>query len=338
MVVICELCFDEFATNRDLERHLQRKIPCNVGDFRCTGCCRPFQTKKNLSEHISKNRCKGKSNALIAHEQAIEIERLRNQAQQQDQLMQMTNSVTAAAALSHVTNIGTQINNSITINIHNNTHVASLGEERLSHFSQQSDEEMLEKLNLSRCPKALGAWCALLRADEEHPENHNALLLTADSKEMACCRGGKWSWGDTEKTLLEISRTDMARLHTHLNRYDQNQRVQDFRNEYLVHDVMAKATSGMDLSLKPIMDAVALPIIELTQKFYSCTKEQDMSSEDRELHRQIAVLEEKLIEEQVDLEKRQAGQKSALLQMKRVLADRAKQTAVAVKQAAEPCA
>ena len=125
--------------------------------------------RKSLHEH--KKRCKGKSQALLAHEQAIEIERLKSQARQQDQLLQMTNAVTAAATSSSVTNIGVQNNvtnhNKITINVHNN--VSNVGEEKLSHFSRLSDEEMLQKLKLSKGPEAFGIWCALLRADEHHP-------------------------------------------------------------------------------------------------------------------------------------------------------------------------
>ena len=324
MVIHCPKCYIELASQRDLERHLDRKTPCDSGEHKCNGCGLSYKTKKSLNDH--KKRCKGKSNALKAAELAQENEKLKRQAEQHEQLLQMTNSVTAAASASQITNVGTQnIHNHITVNIHNHTHVSNLGEERLTHFSRQTDEEMLTKLNLSRCPKALEAWCALLRADEEHPENHNALLLGTESEMMACCRGGKWCWGDTEQTLLEISRNDMNRLYTHLGRYDQNQRVQDFRNEYLVHDVMARATSGMDESLKPIMNAVALPIIALTQKFYACTVEENMDFTDKEMHKAIAELEKSLVDEQENLDKKQAGQKSALLMMKRLMAEKAQQ-------------
>lgn len=324
MVIHCPKCYIEVASQRDLERHLDRKTPCDAGQHKCTGCALSYKTKKSLNDH--KKRCKGKSNALRAIELANENEKLKTQAEQHEQLLQMTNSATAAASASQVTNIVSQnIHNHITVNIHNHTHVSNLGEEKLTHFSRQTDEAMLEKLNLSRCPKALEAWCALLRADEEHPENHNALLLGADSKRMACCRGGKWCWGDTEETLLEISRNDINRLYTHLGRYDQNQRVQDFRNEYLVHDVMARATSGMDQSLKPIMNAVALPIIALTQKFYACTVEEDMDPKDREFQKAIGRLEKLLVDEQAAFDQKQAAQKSELLLMKRVLSEKAQQ-------------
>ena len=155
------------------------------------------------------------------------------------------------------------------------------------------------------------------------PENHNALLLAVDDKEMACCRGGKWCWGDTEEMLLEISRNDINRLHTHLGRYDQNSRVQDYRNEYLVHDVMARATTGQPQLLKPIMSAIALPIIEMTQKFYACT-EDDTPPEIQKLKTKIVTLEENLKRRQADFDKMQAEDQAVILEMRRDLSQLAK--------------
>ncbi len=329
MVVICALCFDEFATNRDLERHLQRKIPCNVGDFRCTGCSRPFQTKKNLSEHINKNRCKGKSPALMAHELALKNARLEQQVLQQERLLQMTNAVTAAAAAAAGSSTNITQHNHITINIQNN--VASLGDEKLSHFSQVPDDEMLKKLCLTRGDKVMEGWCALVRADEEHPENHNALLLAADSKEMACCRKGKWSWDERDKTLLEITRYDMMRLYSHLGRYDKNPRVQEFRNEYIMHDLMTKSNNGQELELKSMMDAIAKPIIELTQKYYATTVD-DLSEDDLELQEDIATLQKSLATNRANFEQHEAQQTSVLMGMQRRMADRAKKHIRALEQ------
>ena len=171
----------------------------------------------------------------------------------------------------------------------------------------------------------MGNWCALLRADEDHPENHNALLLAADSTEMACCRNGEWSWGDRDKTLLEISRSDINRLYTHLGRYDQNPRVQTFRNEYVLHDLMAQNIAGNEL--QNVMDAVAKPIIALTQKFYSQPAEDEMTDRQRGIQNIIEQMKQQLAErkasfeaERVKWEKFEAGQISALFQLQRHLA------------------
>lgn len=97
MVVICDLCYGEFATERDLERHRERKIPCNAGEHKCDGCGLGYKTKKSLQDH--KKRCKGKTNALLAHEQALEIEQLRNRVATHAKSSQVVDSASAAAVI-----------------------------------------------------------------------------------------------------------------------------------------------------------------------------------------------------------------------------------------------
>ena len=317
----CPKCFEQFPKSRDLERHLQRKIPCDADDHKCNGCAHSFTSKKGLKAHIDNNRCKGKRSALVAHEATQELENLQQRMQQQEQLLHMTNSVTAAAS-SVTNNIGTQ-HNHITINIQNV--VSSVGREKISHFSQLSDTDMLSKLTLLKCPKAMADWCALLRADESHPENHNALLLAADSKEMACCRAGIWSWDETEKILLEISRSDITRLYNHLGRYEQDAAAQEFRQEYLVHDLMTRASnSDVEKTLKPIMDAIAKPIIALTQKFYATTIEDSKDTEDVELQQEIDNVKEAMVDARAAFAKTEAAQVSLLMSLQRRMAERAK--------------
>lgn len=324
-MIHCPKCFVQFVCQRDLENHLERKIPCDAGKYQCTGCHLRFTTQRSLNAHIENKRCKGKSAALVAHEATQKLEEMENRLAQQEELLQMTNSVTAAAASntsSSTVNIGTQ-HNHITINIQNN--VSSLGEERISHFSRMSDEEMLAKLSLTRSPAALANWCALLRTDEDHPENHNALLLSADSKEMACCRKGRWAWEATEKLLLEISRTDMMRLYTHLGRYDQNPRAQEFRHEFLLHDMMTKSNTDQIGDLNPVMQAIAKPIIALTQKFYSTTVQEDMDPEDVQLSKDIERAKEVLVKSRAQFEETEAEQLSILLGMQRRMSEKARQ-------------
>ena len=58
----------------------------------------PFTSKTTLKEHVKKGRCKGKSLAQVNQDLSEEIEQLRTQAETHEQQLQMTNSVTAAAA------------------------------------------------------------------------------------------------------------------------------------------------------------------------------------------------------------------------------------------------
>lgn len=323
-MIHCPKCFLQFVSKRDLDKHLERKVPCDSGDYQCTGCSLRFTTQRGLNAHAENRRCKGKSAALVAHETSQRLEELENRLAQQEELLHMTNSVTAAAATntsSSTVNIGTQ-HNHITINIHNN--VSSLGEERISHFSGMSDDEMLTKLSLTRSPAAMANWCALLRTDEDHPENHNALLLSVDSKEMACCRKGRWAWEATDKILLEISRTDMMRLYTHLGRYDQNPTAQEFRHDFLLHDMMTKSNTGQIGELNPVMEAIAKPIIALTQKFYSTTIQEDMDPEDMQLTKEIDRARAALVKNRASFEEAEAVQLSLLLSLQRRMSEKAK--------------
>lgn len=179
MAFLCEKCGKDFRCQYDLDRHLNRKTPCNAGSYRCPGCNLPFASKKLANVHIKKGRCKGKRPAVVAEELARENSQLKDRIQQQEQLMQMTNNATAAACTSQ----SHQHNNhhNLTINIETLNVTCAVGQENMQHLSQLTASELRQKLNLTPGPQALADWCALLRTDEEHPENHNALLLAADS-------------------------------------------------------------------------------------------------------------------------------------------------------------
>lgn len=331
MVIYCPKCFGQFSSNRDLERHLQRKIPCDQGDFKCPGCSQPFLSKQSLNTHLKKQRCKGKKPMLAAQELSQELDELKDRMDCHEHIMQMTNAATAAASSSVNINQNGPANNvnvthqHITVNISNHS-VSSLGEEKLTHLSRISDEDMLGKLKLTKTPSLMGGWCALLRADEEHPENHNALLLNADSKEMACCKAGNWSWGETSKMLLEILRADIIRLYTHLGRYDQLAEVQAFRNEYILHELMVKDNTGDKTHLQPMLDAIAEPIIALTRKFYAHQESVDMTPEQvaitamlKQMQDKIALKRQRHKEQCAQYEQEEAEDIAVLLNLQRVL-------------------
>lgn len=84
MVVDCPKCPAQFATQRDLERHLERKIPCDQGSHKCEGCSSTFLTKRSLQEHLQKQRCKGKSAAVVSREIAEENAAFRRLLEQQE--------------------------------------------------------------------------------------------------------------------------------------------------------------------------------------------------------------------------------------------------------------
>lgn len=230
----CERCLKEFQTHRDYQRHMERKRPCKVGEFVCNECEGCFTTKRALKLHI-KDYCKGRSTPLIARDLANEVEELRSQLAQQDQLLQMTNHVTAAGASSFQALETPPLQQNVTINVEHLHITANIGEEMLGHFTRLSKEESRKLLDLRHNPESMAKWCASVRADDDHPENHNALLMSEDSKHMACNRNGHWALDDRDKVLQELSRADMLRYYNHLSRYENDDEAMAFRNDFVMN-------------------------------------------------------------------------------------------------------
>ena len=78
MVFKCPKCPATFRCNQDLQRHLNRKKPCDHGKAQCEGCGSKYATEKALREHIREGRCKGKMPEARAEELAEEVVHLEN--------------------------------------------------------------------------------------------------------------------------------------------------------------------------------------------------------------------------------------------------------------------
>ena len=129
MVLKCPKCPAEFPSNRDLQKHLARKLPCDSEKCRCTGCDRPFQTKKNLKAHLKKGRCKGKKPTIremeqqmqqsaLAHESsvaALEVA-LQHVQKHHDALMLATDIPQARAVLKNLQQIAPTLTPSVDAN------------------------------------------------------------------------------------------------------------------------------------------------------------------------------------------------------------------------------
>lgn len=334
---MCEKCGRDFDTPFLLGRHLERKTPCDAGKVRCQGCDLPFADKKAVSAHLKHNRCKGKRPAVIADELQRENETLKDRLQHQQVLLNMTNAVTAAASQPvgpHVTvqnnsniNINNNITNNLTINLNGLSAVNPVGSESLAHLSGQDIEQ---KLRLVPGPQVFADWCAILRGDEDNPSNHNVLCLDHDSKEMAVCRKEVgWIIDDKSVIMKEILGSDASRLYSAIgSRQEGSSRAQTFKYEYLLHQVMAGICSDSnDPSLKPIFEAMAKPIIELTQKFYveviPENKPQAYVNMENAL-KSLLLIEE---EEQRTIAARNAARNAAILQIRRSMAEFAVQSA-----------
>ena len=205
----------------------------------------------------------------------MENETLKDRLQHQQVLLNMTNAVTAAASqadgapvtVQNNINSNNNITNNFIINVNGLSTVNPVGSESLAHLSGQDIEH---KLRLIPGPQVFADWCAILRGDEGNPHNHNVLCLNSDSKEMAVCRKDGWIVDDKSVVMKEILGSDASRLYSAIgSRQEGSSQAQSFKYEYLLHQIMASICNDCnDPSLKPIFEAMAKPIIELTQKFY----------------------------------------------------------------------
>lgn len=94
---ICPKCHKGFSSQYELQRHLNRKTPCDAGKEICTGCDGTFSDKKTLNTHLRLKRCKGKHAVVIAKEQAEKLVNLQQQVQTQEELMNAVKEVATAA-------------------------------------------------------------------------------------------------------------------------------------------------------------------------------------------------------------------------------------------------
>lgn len=323
--LICPKCHKGFSSQYELERHLNRKTPCDAGKEICTGCDGTFSDKKALNTHLRLKRCKGKHAVVIAKEQAEKLAQLEEQMQKQQELMNMTNAVTAAAgqnAQQHQPSIinnnqsYTQNINNVTININGMHTVNPVGSESIAHVKTESIAN-----KLSHGPKVFTDWCTLLRADDQ-PQNHNVLMINTDSKEIALCREGGWTVGDRNVVLREVLGQDASKLYGAIgSRLDQNQDAMNFRNDYLLHDVMNAINNDCSgASLRPLLDALAVSIICLTRRFYVETKPEQRTPEHIAIEEALQCLQDIEHEEEQRFRQAQAKRNEKILDLRRNLA------------------
>ncbi len=322
MTYKCTKCNRQFNTKFEFDRHNSRKTPCDAGSIHCPECQIPFKTKRACDAHQTLGRCKGKEASVVVEDLQREVEQLNQRLQHQEEMANMTNRATAAAAQQFIVNNNTNIQN-VTINIQNLSATNPVGQESLKHLSNMSSDDIRKRLNLVHNPTAFATWCKLLRADDAQPQNHNALLLQEDSEHMACCRDGLWCMDDRQKVLMELLSHDVSRFYTYLGRWENDATAKSFRNEYLLHNIMNKTISGDILGLKPVMDAMSEPLVRLTNRFYVEAKEPEVTQapEYIRLVRQV----DALAESRSRLEQQLAEQNAIILAMRRDLSTMAKQ-------------
>lgn len=68
----CTKCDYIAGTAADLKKHLNRKNPCNTGNYHCNDCDKRFISRTGLWEHKQHNRCNGRLISRVQLEQKVD--------------------------------------------------------------------------------------------------------------------------------------------------------------------------------------------------------------------------------------------------------------------------
>jgi hypothetical protein len=162
----CDKCGKLFALKTDLQRHLNRKLPCDrLKDNKCKFCEKSYSNENNMKRHM-KNCKKKDSNIINITGDATDKSIIANSA--------IANSVNS--------NINTtQINNPIIINI-----VPFLGED-MSKLTEKDKVKILKK-----CYMSIPELIKQVNLNPNLPENHNVYISNIKSKYGHVNDGQKW--------------------------------------------------------------------------------------------------------------------------------------------------
>ena len=202
----CQNCGKEFKDNCDLERHKNRKYPCNRviakiksdnndNIYECEYCNKTYSSTSVLYRHQRDN-CKKKQNIPSAKEFKKLKKDFENLKKELDTIKvakqnNIGNEINGANGTIFNGDNNTQINNTITI--------VPFGKEDLSHLTTK-DWIKVFKNNY----KAMEALTKLTHFDEDKPENHNIYISGQKSKYAMVHNGKDWVLKDRNDTVGDL--------------------------------------------------------------------------------------------------------------------------------------
>lgn len=277
----CERCDASFPTQLKLERHLDRKFPCDQGAYSCPKCHRRFAQRQGRCRHAAS--CNGPPLTDKDHEDTIATLRAVVVLQQQALAAATTceeASLSAGASTSN-TAAGSVCNAVHTNGNHNHTDNSvndnSVTNVTINHVCVNwGDEDMglvrglsIEKLKELVGPflqdhSSLVKFIELVRMNPDNPQNHNMLLANADAKQVAVHSNDQWAHKDCDVHLRNTLGLDAQRLSDKLAG---DEDLRDYRMQYLA-GVMARNGANDTEGLSREIKALRGPLAAFTQARY----------------------------------------------------------------------
>lgn len=260
MVIICSKCSQKFGSNRDLQKHLKRKFPCDKIAFNCKKCNRPFHNRDSFYHH--QKHCAGKP--VTIEDKNREIQSLKNalaatnglNAEIQDKRQQIINN----NVQNNDNSVSIETLNQITQNIV----IMPTGSEDIDHLKGMSVEQLKNKIGLTTDPNTHIEAFKLIRLDPEHPENHNILLTDRDSNKVHWYADKQTGWQEGDY-LYQVRNAifDTNKQIEAMIPYKDRQNS-DYYWNHLVRGIPQACNERNDAVLKPIFEGIRDPLHQAT--------------------------------------------------------------------------
>ena len=254
---ICHRCGDVFSSNRDLQRHLDRKNRCDEGPYGCGHCPKRFRHSSSLSRH--RLICKGPP---VTHASlAVENEQLRTiVAATNARMGSPTSQRTQATQPTQAIQTHVEVNHGTINSIQNNVTVVNVSKEDVSHIRAMSFDELKAELGLTSDADTLARLFKLIHFHPSCPQNVNMLLPHPDSDKLWAYVDG-WIQTNANKHIGYTVKGEADKLYSFLN--------DDWRNNWyyktILHGPIMQALRDETwCDAKAVLDVVKLAIYENT--------------------------------------------------------------------------
>ncbi len=267
----CNKCNYLAADKAALAQHLQRKTPCDEGKYLCKHCTKPLKSKYTLRNH--EKTCIGpkKTREELQLDNTVLQTRMSMQADASSQQMAIASNASVLAVKTVYDNMSQP---------HKEFHANQLvlrqpvGSENTLHLKGSNLCTWFP--NLTPGVDKLVKWFWLLRG-REHLENHNILLPSGDPLIALICRKGEWQSSNSDNALFEVYSSDATALYNKLGSGSSDSaEVRDFRNEFVLHQVMTGALADRQegVMFKAWKQAITQDLRDMTMELYG----QDVAS------------------------------------------------------------
>jgi len=188
----CQSCFKVFASNKTLNKHINKIKPCiKDNGLNCAWCNSSFTNKYNRIRHETKT-CPTKIRRDNEADEKQKREQLRIQSLE-DKITQLENMIKAGGQ-------GTTQTNSNNTNNSNNTFIVNnYGNEDMTHITEKKIISIFKECFMS-IPKLI----EMKHFNKEKPENSNVYIGDIKSKYALVHLDGQWNITDREKLLDDM--------------------------------------------------------------------------------------------------------------------------------------